>query len=137
MRMEEKDGALAAYASALALAPDDPQMRYLHARALWLAGRGPDAEREVDALLVLQPDHGAAWAVKGRLRAEAGDDPGAGAAFLNALRGDPDNVEARFMLARRALVSGDLAQAKRWLREIWALDTRATPGRRGGGEIQR
>jgi apolipoprotein N-acyltransferase len=137
MRLDRQDGALDAYARALALQPDDPQMRYLHARALWLVGRGTDAEGEIDALLAIQPDHGAAWAVKGRLRDAAGDPPGAAEAYHHALRGDPENVEARFMLARRALVAKDFAQAEQWLREIWAIDTQAAPGRRGGGEVPR
>ena len=64
-------------------------------------------------------------------------EPGAVLAFQAALRGDPDNVEARFMLARRALAAKDFDQAKRWLAEISDLDARGGAGRRGAGEIQR
>jgi tetratricopeptide (TPR) repeat protein len=121
----------------LAQAPDDAQIRYLHARALWLTGRTEDAEREIDALLAADPGFGQAWALKGRLREAASDEPGAVAAFQAALRGDPENVEARFMLARRALAASDFDQAKRWLAEIWSLDARGDSLRRGAGETQR
>ncbi len=137
LRMERPAQALDAYGQALAQAPDDAQIRYLHARALWLTGRPTDAEREIDALLADNAGFGAAWAVKGRLREAALDEPGAVHAFQAALRGDPDNVEARFMLARRALASGDYDRAKMWLAEIWELDARDPPSRRGAGELQR
>jgi apolipoprotein N-acyltransferase len=137
MRLEQWPRAMDAYDRALAISPDDPQMRYLHARALWLTGQLPSAEREIDALVTVSPGHGAAWAVKGRLREAAGDDPGSVRAYRNAIAADPENVEARFMLARRALAARDFAQAESWLREIWALDSTRAGARRGGVEIQR
>lgn len=136
MRMEDPSGALEAYGRALELSPGDAQIRYLHARGLWLAGRLADAEREIDGLIADHPDHGAGWAVKGRLREAAGDEAGAVAAYRSALGGDRENVEARFMLARRALAAQDFDQAKRWLREIWALDAGGGV-RRGGAEVPR
>lgn len=135
--MERPAAALDAYGRALAQAPNDSQVRYLLARALWITGRTQDAEREIDAVLAADPGFGAAWAVKGRLRDAASDDAGAVSAFHAALRGDPENVEARFMLARRALAAEDVEQAKRWLAEIWTLDARGDSPRRGAGEIQR
>ena len=129
--------ALDAYGLALAQEPGDPQVRYLHARALWLTGSTAEAEREIDGLLTDHAELGAAWAVKGRLRELAGDEAGAVDAFRAALRGDRDNVEARFMLARRALAAKDFDLAKRWLAEILELDARGGAGRRGAGEIQR
>jgi len=137
LRMERPAEALDAYDRALAQAQNDAQIRYLHARALWLTGGAIEAEREIDALLADNAGFGAAWAVKGRLREDASDEPGAVLAFQAALRGDPDNVEARFLLARRALASGDFDRAKRWLAEIWELDARDPSSRRGAGEIQR
>ena len=137
LRMDRPREALDAYGRALALAPSDPQIRYLHARALWLTGDLAGAEGEIDALLSDHPEHGAAWAVKGRLREAAGDEASATQAFRNALRGDPENVEARFMLARRALAGRDFDEAKRWLAEIWKLDSQEGAGRRGAGEIGR
>ncbi len=137
LRMEMPEGALDAYGRALAQEPDDPQMRYLHARALWLTGNAAEAEREIDGLLADHSEFGAAWAVKGRLRELAGDEAGAVDAFRAAVRGDRDNVEARFMLARRALAAKDFGSAKRWLAEILELDARGASGRRGAGEIQR
>jgi tetratricopeptide (TPR) repeat protein len=137
LRMEKSVEALEAYDLALAQAPNDVQIRYLHARALWLTGSAAEAEREIDGLLADDAAFGPAWAVKGRLREAAGDEPGAVLAFHAALRGDPDNVEARFMLARRALAAKDRDQAKRWLAEIWDLDARGASGRRGAGELQR
>jgi tetratricopeptide (TPR) repeat protein len=136
LRMERPDDALAAYGRALEQAPSDPQMRYLHARALWLTGSAAEAEREIDALLASEAAFGPAWAVKGRLREGAGDEAGAVLAFQAALRGDPDNVEARFMLARRALAARDFDQAKRFLAEIWELDAGGAPKRRGAGELR-
>jgi apolipoprotein N-acyltransferase len=137
LRMERPAAALDAYDRALSQAPDDSQIRYLRARALWITGRTEDAERDIDVVLAADPEFGAAWAVKGRLREAASDDSGAVSAYHAALRGDPDNVEARFMLARRALAASDVDQAKRWLAEIWALDARGEFARRGTGEIQR
>ena len=137
VRMERPSEARDAYDRALALAPNDAPIRYLHARALWLTGRTIEAEREIDALLVDDPGFGAAWAVKGRLREGASDEPGAVLAFQAALRGDPDNVEARFLLARRALAAGDFDRAKRWLTEILERDATDPSARRGAGEILR
>lgn len=137
LRMEKPKEALDAYGRALAQEPGDAQVRYLHARALWLTGNAADAEREIDALLADHAEFGAAWAVKGRLRELAGDEAGAVDAFQAALRGDRDNVEARFMLARRALAAKDFDRAKQWLAEILELDARGASGRRGAGEIQR
>ena len=137
LRMDRPAEARDAYARALAQAPTDPQIRFAHARATWLAGSALDAERAIDALLADDPGFGAAWALKGRLREGAGDESGAGLAFQEALRGDPDNVEARFMLVRRALAAGDLDRAKRYAAEIGELDARDGSGRRGAGEVQR
>jgi apolipoprotein N-acyltransferase len=137
LRMDRPGGALEAYAQALAFSPYDPPIRFAQARTLWLAGHAIDAERAIDALLSDDAGLGAAWAVKGRLREAAGDEPGAVQAFQAALSADPDNVEARFLLARRALAGGDLDQAKRYLAEIEELDAREGSGRRGAGEIQR
>ena len=125
MRMDQPAAAIEAYGRALALTPDDPQMRYLHARALWLSGRADEASSEIRALLSDHPDHGAAWAVLGRLRAAAGDASGAQEAYRNAVRGDPENVEARLMLSRAAMVAGDRNEAVRLLGEIWEINTRA------------
>jgi apolipoprotein N-acyltransferase len=136
LRMERPALALEAYDQALAQAPDDVRIRYLHARALWLTGRTDDAEREIDALIAADPGFGDAWAVKGRLRDAASDQAGAVSAFEAALRADPENVEARFMLARRALAISDLDRAKHWWAEIWALETRGDRSRRGAGETQ-
>lgn len=137
LRREATADALQAFDHALAADPADPQIRYLHARAQWLTGATAAAEREIDALLADAPDHGAAWAVKGRLRAAAGDEPGALEAYRKALAGDPANVEARLMLARFALVKKDFGEAERRLDEIRALDARSAPGRRGGSELDR
>jgi apolipoprotein N-acyltransferase len=137
LRMERPAEALDAYARASQLAPDDQQIHYLHARALWVSGRSAEAESELDALLANATDLGGAWVLKGRLREADSDEPGAVAAFHAALRVDPGNVEARFLLARRALATGDLDQAKLWLAEIGNLDVRGASSRRGAGEKER
>lgn len=130
MRMDEPEAALQAYGKALELAPSDPQVRYLHGRALWLAGRGDEATRELTALVEEHPDIGAAWAVLGRIRDAAGGGAPAQDAYRRAIAGDPENVEARLMLARDAMTRGQEDEAKRWLGEIWAINTRAE-GRTG------
>jgi tetratricopeptide (TPR) repeat protein len=137
LRMERPAEALDAYARASQLAPDDQQIHYLHARALWVSGRSAEAESELDALLANATYLGGAWVLKGRLREADSDEPGAVAAFHAALRVDPGNVEARFLLARRALATGDLDQAKLWLAEIGNLDVRGASSRRGAGEKER
>lgn len=125
MRLDKPVEAVASYRRAVELDPRNPQYRYVLARALWLSGSLEEAAGLLDAIVTADPGFGPAWAVLGRIRLSRGDETGAAEAFRLAIRGDPENVEARLALARMGLRRGDLAEAKRRLSEI--LHIEATP----------
>lgn len=127
-RSNRPDEAIADYRRALQLTPSDIQTRYLLGRALWIRGQRDEAMSLIEQVLAEGRDFGGAWAVLGRLRGEKGDDSGADLAFRTAILVDPENVEARFMLARAALRAGRSEEFERWRREILAIE--ASKGRR-------
>jgi apolipoprotein N-acyltransferase len=122
VRVDDYAGAVEAFREASRLDPQDVQVRYRLNRAIWLSGAAEEAREGLEASVRDHPDHGPSWALLGRLRALSGDATGAEVAWQRALRADPSNIEARFMLARLALRAGKIGQARRWLREITTIE---------------
>lgn len=122
VRMDDYAGAVEAFREANRLDPLDVQVWYRLNRARWLSGAVDEAREGLEASVRDRPDHGPSWALLGRLRAASGDATGAEVAWQRALRADPSNIEARFMLARIALRAGRVGEARRWLREISTIE---------------
>ncbi len=74
VRLGEVDAGLADQARAVALAPDDLELRLNHATSLLIARRHRDAEREAAAALALAPLDQRAWALRA-LAWRCGGDP--------------------------------------------------------------
>lgn len=92
--------ALAAADQALAVEPGEPGWHLLRAQALLAAG---DLRRAQEALRVVQSAGGAsslAWTVEAEVAARRGDEAAVRAAALAAVEADPDDAEARALLAR-------------------------------------
>ena len=117
------DGAVAAWDAFLALEPDDAPAR-----------KRREELRQVRAVLeaLLSAARGAGggkagaevWSEIGRLRAIAGDAPGAAEAYSAALKRTPDSVDARRGLALALEAAGDAAGAG----GVFAKLLRAAPG---------
>lgn len=127
LRMGEPETAIETLRAGAALAPQDADLEALLGKALRREGRLEEAREALQQALSLRLDHGAAWVDLGRVRMEQGDEGGAVTAFRRAIEVDPDNIEARFMLARRALREQRVEDAERLLAEIRQIE--ATLGR--------
>lgn len=98
-------GALAAFAAAAALAPDDADALANHALALLRVGQAAAAITAADRALALAPDHVVAAANRGHARLALGDPQGAIADFAALLARHPGHADALvgMALAQRAL----------------------------------
>jgi predicted TPR repeat methyltransferase len=92
-------------ARALALAPEDRELRLEHAVASVHAGQVHAAAAEIEGLLKDDPEDAQAWAWLGRARLKAGELEPARAAFEQAFAREPtDPVIAHFHAATRGEV---------------------------------
>ncbi len=98
-------GALAAFAGAAALAPDDADALANHALALLRAGEPAAAMARAEAALALAPDHPAAAANLGHALLATGAAPAAADRFAALLARHPGHVDALvgMAMAQRAL----------------------------------
>jgi tetratricopeptide (TPR) repeat protein len=101
-RIESGDpqGALELYEQARGKGPSGPEERLLRAQLLLAAGRGPEAEAELESLAREHPGQAEALATLGRLRQEAGEKEPARGLFEQALRIEPENFTALHGLGR-------------------------------------
>ncbi len=123
LRMGERDRAIETLRTGLDLAPDDVEIRALLGKALRRAGALDEARSLLLEVIAARLDHGSAWVDLGRIRMAEGDERGAVTAFRRAIEVVPDNIEARFMLARRALREGRMEDADRLLEEIRQIES--------------
>jgi len=101
----------AAFAAAAAAAPDDPQVRTWHGRALYNVARDAEAEAELRAVLARDRDWWMAWSFLADLCLVDGREQEAMEAFSEVLRIDPDNGYAYHQRGRLRAQAGDQAGA--------------------------
>lgn len=86
---------------------------------LWLeTGQHRRAEAIMTGLNEVAPDFAAAWLATAFLRGVAADYEGALQAAKNALRSEPESVEAMLYIATLSLTSGDYSAAGTYLGEV-------------------
>jgi apolipoprotein N-acyltransferase len=124
LRLEDREGAIDVLREGLRHDPDDLGLRYNLSRALRLAGETEEAERLAQSVLRDDPRHAGAWTNLGSVYTARGQAAAARTAFLQAAAVGPGQVESRYHLAKLALDGNDLAEAKRWLQEIHAIEAR-------------
>lgn len=122
VRLDRTNEAIVVLREGQVFDPADSQIRYLLGRYLRVAGELEEAQGVLETLLEDHPDHGSAWANLGRVRTLRGDVDGGQVAFRHAIRFDPANIEARFMLARQAFREGDHDQVRAIIRQIEAVE---------------
>lgn len=122
LRMDDFAGAADAFEQAHRIDPSDPDARFLWNRARWLDGEVEAVRRDLERAVREHPDHGRTWALLGRVRDLSGDETGAEVAWRRAILADPSNIEARFMLTRKALRAGRLDDVRVWLGEITKIE---------------
>ena len=99
--------AVAAFAEALELEPDNVNARVTLARARYLAGDQVGAARELRDALGRDPDHTLALFLLGALLEEQGDAEGAQAQYQHALQIDPEHGGAHHALGNALMRRGD------------------------------
>jgi len=114
--------ATAALDRAEAAAPSS--LRWLRLRARLQQAQGQHAERcrTLGRIVAVDRRDHASWLALGICRGERGDPQGAGTALAEALRLEPNLVEARNRLAFLRLLQGDPAGAARGYQEALARD---------------
>jgi len=122
MRARDYAGAIAAFESALSIDPGMVQARYLLGRALRLAGRHEAARAQLERVLARDPGHAGAWTNLAMVLEARGEAEASERALLEGARVDPQNLESRFLLARRAMRAEDFKTAARLIREIRAVE---------------
>ncbi len=118
MRTGAIDEAVAAFRSGLELDPSDSRLQYSLAQALRQRGDLEKAGAIVEELLKNNDNHADAWAFLGQIHHEKGRNEEARGALRTCLELDPDNIQARFLLARFALREGDLDLFRRHLARV-------------------
>lgn len=99
--------------------PDSAEARFYAA----LSSRTPEQMRaRLDELLATNPEHDAARAYRGRVRAALGDAPGGVSDVLVCLRHRPDNAALWWQLADQLLASGANAPAEIALERVIEID---------------
>ena len=94
----ELEGAWAAMARPLAAAPDNRELRRLHANVAMALGRFGEAEEDLDRLLAVLPEDPTGLALLARLRASQGRPRDAVEIARRAFEAAPDLREARLNL---------------------------------------
>lgn len=122
LRLVEFAGAADAFRRGLEYAPDDPALRLSLARALRLTDDLTTSREMLETLVEEHPELALAWVQLGRTRWSQGEREPALEACRIALRLDPDNIQARLVLARHAVREGDLATVDRLTGEIRAIE---------------
>ncbi|MCZ8194052.1 c-type cytochrome biogenesis protein CcmI [Brevundimonas sp.] len=110
----EPDQLAAVMTAAVAERPTDPEAQAMLGAARFAAGDPLGAASAFRRVVILQPDNAQAWARLGEslVRAAKGTVGGdAEAAFLEAIRLDPQQGGARYYLGELALQRGDLDDA--------------------------
>lgn len=121
----DPEGAVQAYAAAVAAHPHHADAHRALVIGLWSLGRpAGDAARKA---LVVSPSDAAVWSVQGAIRQDAGDGPGARVAFERVWAVMPGDPELGERLAGLRLACGDAAGAAALLRPLVA----AAPARSG------
>ena len=126
-RIGDAGEALAAYREAARLAPDDPRIQGLVARALYDTGQNAAAEEAVGRALALRPDDPQALTLRGKLDVAAGRFDAAAESLRRAAATSPDLLECRYELSRLAWRAGNKDEAREWLGQMRAVE--ATLGR--------
>jgi len=80
------------------LSPSDPEARFGYAVALSRAGQHEEAIKQFERTIALRPRHHHLWVELGRIRSQVGDQPGAQAAFKEAVRRAPYYAQPRWQL---------------------------------------
>ncbi|MEO7095888.1 MAG: tetratricopeptide repeat protein, partial [Polyangiales bacterium] len=101
-RLEKEDDAKRAesdFAAALALAPDDVELRLGVARAQRAQGKTHEALATAEEATTRAPEHAAAWLLLGEMCSKLAHDAKAAEAYARAVRYDDRSFEARVGLA--------------------------------------
>lgn len=121
------EAAAAAFRGGLALDPGNPRLRYSLAETLRRQGKLQAGRALLEGLLQERDADAAAWALLGQVLYEQGKPEEAREASSTCLQLDPDNIPARFMLAKLAMRAGDLDSYRGHLQRI--VEVEATLGR--------
>ena len=116
------DPAEQAYVEARRLRPDDPRPAYHQARVVERSGDGDRAIPILREALALAPEHAAGHGRLGAWLLEAGDLPGARAAYARCVALDRSGLQGVLGLARVALAADDGATAAALLEPLRAAD---------------
>lgn len=125
--------AIAEYRASAAAGSQSALLHYNLGTALLLADDLAGARHALETAARLQPNYSAAHTNLGVVYLRLGDEAAALAAYRAAIAADAANLEARYNLARRLAVRGELDAARQQLEEI----LRRRPDHPGGGALLR
>ena len=108
----QRDRALEAVESALALAGDSPEVHRVHSHVLLRLERGKESLQAAEAGIELNPDDDGLWCAKAGALSELERWPEAEEAAKNALRLDADNQLAMNLLAVSLRIQGKVEEAQ-------------------------
>lgn len=119
--MQRLDESMAVLETGLGHFAEHRDLRLALGRTLREGGDLAEAERVLGSLVAEAPDFAPAWSQLGWTRIELGNVRGAEVALQNALRADAPSNEARYLVAKLALLRGDDRAFEEIVKEIRKL----------------
>jgi tetratricopeptide (TPR) repeat protein len=134
LRRQDWPGAIEAFKRGLAVAPDDPSLRYWMASAMIAGGDAAGAEREFQAVVRAHPDYANAHFSLGAIFDQQGRRAEAQHEYETAVRYAPNLPDARLRLANSLRLAGQLRPAFLQYEEAVKLDPRSAEAWIGGAQ---
>ncbi len=137
LRLCDLNGAQANYAKALTLQPGLTGARLGLADIAIQRGKGELAEKDIDAVLVEEPDNLQAKSLKASLAASQGRFDAAIPLLREVVAASATDVRARCNLGKIALLSGDFGSAEKAYRDALSIDAKNADAHCGLGTVYR
>lgn len=134
LRAQDWAGAIAAFRRGLAVAPDDPSLRYWMASAMIASGDAAGAEREFREVVRRHPDYAKAHFSLGAIADQRGQRAEAQRGYEAAVRYAPNMPDARVRLGATLQAQGQLRDAVTQFDEAVKLDPSQVSAWVGGAQ---
>ena len=125
-QQQDYDGAIAAFAEAVALQPSDVTSRSEMAALMMIKGQLDEAAEHFQKVLSMAPDHADSLVGLSRIAAKKSDAAGARKLLKKAVAAAPEHTKVRQLMARDLLSAGDRDGAREQFLQILRVSPKDT-----------